>query len=121
MLDQLIGQVRGALPPEGYLMIISPYGTEPLGMLDRLARWAAGLRRPAGGHDASPAGVLMLVGSGIAQGRQIDDLKGADLLPLALYALGLPVGRDMDGRLPRRLFKRDFLEAFPITFIPTYG
>lgn len=121
MLDQLVGRIRGALPAGGYLMIVSPYGTEALGAADRLARRLAGLPAAAGGHEGAPAGVLMLAGNGVAQGRQLDDLKITDAVPLTLYFLGLPVGRDMDGRLPRRLFGRDYLEASPITFIPTYG
>jgi len=121
MLDQIVGQVRGALPAEGCLMIVSPYGTEPVGLLDRIARRVAGLPSTAAGHDDGPAGILMLAGKGVAPGKQLDDLRLTDVVPLTLYFLGLPVGHDMDGRFPKRLFGRAYLEAYPITFIPTYG
>ncbi len=120
MLDAFIGEIRAALPADGYMMIVSAYGTEPTGALDRFTRYLAGLPALSGGHDSGPVGVLVLAGSGAAAGRQVDDVRVTDVVPLTLYLLGLPVGRDMDGRLPKRLFERDFLEANPITFIPTY-
>lgn len=121
MLDQIVGQVRAAVPKEGYLLLVSPCGSEPVAAFDRLIRKISGLPSVAAGHDAGPAGILLVAGEGVAEGRQLDDLRIADVVPLTLYALGLPVGHDMDGRLPRRLFKRAFLESHPITFIPTYG
>jgi len=121
MLDQFLGQVRSALSPGDSLLLVSPYGTEPLGARARLARRIAGLPPIAAGHDAGPAGILVLDGEGVSPGKQLDDLKLTDVVPLTLYVLGLPVARDMDGRLPKRLFQRSFLEAYPITLIPTYG
>jgi hypothetical protein len=121
MLDAFIGSVRAWLPDEGYLVIVSAYGTEPLGPLDRLGRRLAGLPPAAAGHDSGPAGILILDGPGVAPGKQADDLRVVDVVPLCLYLLGMPVGRDMDGRLPRQLFQRSFLESNAITFIPTYG
>jgi type I phosphodiesterase/nucleotide pyrophosphatase len=120
MLDQIVGDARALVPPEGYLVVVSAYGTEPLDSLRRLARKLSGLPAVSGGHDSGPAGILMIAGPGIAAGKQVDDLRVTDAVPLALYVLGAPVGRDMDGRLARRLFDRSFLEANPITFIPTY-
>jgi len=121
MLDQFVGQIRSALSPDDYMLVVSPYGLEPPGSANRLARMVAGLPALAAGHDAAPAGILLLTGKGITPGKQLDDLKITDVVPLTLYFLGLPVGRDMDGRLPRRLFDRAFLDVFPITVIPTYG
>jgi predicted AlkP superfamily phosphohydrolase/phosphomutase len=121
MLDGWIGEVREAVHPGGYLLVVSAYGSEPLSGLRRAARRIAGLPDQWGGHDAGPAGVLLLSGPGVMEGRQVDDLRVIDVLPLSLYLLGLPVGRDMEGRLPRRLLSRPFLEANPITLISSYG
>jgi hypothetical protein len=121
MLDEQIGKVIDRRPEEGYVLILSAYGTAPVSDLPVLLRRLAGLPAPSGGHDSAPAGILILSGPGVAAGRQVDGLRVTDAVPLTLYLLGLPVGLDMDGRLPRRLFHRSSLEANPITFIPGYG
>jgi hypothetical protein len=121
LLDRWIGELREAMPDQSNILIVSAYGTEPLGVIPRMARALAGLDTPSGVHDAGPAGVLLLEGPGVSAGRHVDDLHIADVVPLTLYLLGLPVGQDMDGRLPRRLFPRRSLNARPITFISSYG
>jgi predicted AlkP superfamily phosphohydrolase/phosphomutase len=121
MLDQFVGQIRSALTPDDYVLIVSPYGFEPMGPAGRLARIVAEIPDFGGEHDAAPAGILLLTGKGVLPGKQLDDLKITDVVPLTLYFLGLPLGRDLDGRLPKRIFDRAFLDAFPITVIPTYG
>jgi len=120
-LDSEVGKIRTAIPPGGYLVIVSAYGTEPITWSSRVARALAGLPAPPGVHDDGPAGVLILAGPGASVGRQVDDLDVTDTVPLVLYLMGLPVGRDMDGHLPRRLFQRSALSRRPITFISTYG
>ncbi len=120
-LDQWIGEVRASLGPEDYLIVVSAYGREPFPLLKRLTRRAAGLPARGVGHDTGPAGIFLVAGPGVAGGRSIDNLGIADVVPLTLYLMGLPVGRDMDGRLPRRILARPFLEANPITFIASYG
>lgn len=120
-LDGRVGELRDALPPDGYLLIVSAYGTEPITWPGRLARALGGVSVPSGAHDDGPAGILMLAGPGVSAGRQVDDLHVTDAVPLVLYLMGLPVGRDMDGRLPRRLFHRSSLGSRPITLISTYG
>ncbi len=121
MLDEQIGRVIERRPEGGHLLILSAYGTAPVSDLPVMLRRIADLPAPSGGHDSAPAGILILSGPGVAAGRQVDGLSVTDAVPLTLYLLGLPVGLDMDGRLPRRLFQRSSLEANPITFIPGYG
>jgi hypothetical protein len=43
-----------------------------------------------------------------------------DLAPTALYFLGLPIARDMDGFARTDLFTRAFTSARPVTYIRTY-
>jgi hypothetical protein len=45
----------------------------------------------------------------------------ADIAPTVLYFLGLPIGRDMDGRARTDLFTPAFTATRPVTFIPSYG
>jgi hypothetical protein len=121
MIDHVLGDVRSSLPGDAHLVVLSAYGTEPLSLLQRLARKIARLDVPSAGHDWGPAGIFLFAGPGVAAGRQVDDLDVTDIVPITLYVLGAPVARDMDGRLSRRLFERWYLETSPITLIPSYN
>jgi hypothetical protein len=61
----------------------------------------------------------MAYGAAIVRGR-FPRASVVDVVPTVLYYLGLPIGRDMDGYARTDLFQRDFTDARPITFIPTY-
>jgi hypothetical protein len=41
-------------------------------------------------------------------------------MPTALYAMGLPIARDLDGRVLTGAFASGFLARQPLTFIPSY-
>ena len=49
--------------------------------------------------NAAPPGVIVMAGAGIAPGTQLDRGSVVDLAPTILHAMGLPVARDMDGRV----------------------
>ena len=40
--------------------------------------------------------------------------------PTILYLMGLPVARDMEGRILTEILQDDFMRAHPVTFIPSY-
>ena len=43
-----------------------------------------------------------------------------DVAPTVLYLCGLPVARDMEGRVLTEMLEDDFARAHPVTFIPSY-
>jgi hypothetical protein len=43
-----------------------------------------------------------------------------DLAPTMLYLMGLPVARDMEGRVLTEMVDEAFARAHPVTFIPSY-
>jgi predicted AlkP superfamily phosphohydrolase/phosphomutase len=65
-------------------------------------------------------GIVGLMGKGIRPGSHIVDAGILDITPTILYALGMPVGRDMHGRVLTGAFESDFLRNNPVQFIPTY-
>ena len=68
----------------------------------------------SGWHDLS--GVLIASGEGIAQGRGLDEVRGArlvDMVPTLLYALGLRLPQGLDGRVIEELFTADYLRNHP--------
>jgi hypothetical protein len=100
------------------LAVVSPYGAAPPGPWRRLRSLG---RLPLEGVLTGRAdGVLLLRGEGVRAGSLVNDAAIDDVAPTLLYALGLPVGRDMDGRALTDAFEPGFLAAHPLSFLPSY-
>jgi predicted AlkP superfamily phosphohydrolase/phosphomutase len=65
-------------------------------------------------------GVVFVMGPGIAGGLEVADATVLDIGPTVLALLGLPVGRDMDGRVLTEIMKPELLELRPVVEIDTY-
>jgi len=76
-------------------------------------RYTAEITTYTGAHH--PSGIFALSGPGIKPG-EYQAISGVDLAPTILYLLGLPIPRDMDGRVPERLFEESFLNKHPVTY-----
>lgn len=61
-------------------------------------------------------GIFAIKGKGVKQGIEINGARIIDLAPTILYALGLPVPDDMDGRVLEEVFDREYLRRKPIKF-----
>jgi len=61
-----------------------------------------------------PEGVLLVAGPGVHQGAVLDGARLIDVAPTILYALGLPVPEDMDGRVLTEVFTQEHLAANPV-------
>jgi predicted AlkP superfamily phosphohydrolase/phosphomutase len=59
--------------------------------------------RDSGGHRRE--GIFLAYGSGIKEGCRVDSAKIHDLAPTILHIFGLPVPRDMDGRVLKEIFQ----------------
>jgi predicted AlkP superfamily phosphohydrolase/phosphomutase len=59
-------------------------------------------------------GILMAKGSPIRQQAHLETINITDLAPTILYALGIPVPRDMDGSVAREMFQFRFLAEHPV-------
>jgi hypothetical protein len=76
-----------------------------------------GLEGLAGG---APDGLLLLAGEGIEAGELLDRAALVDVMPTLLYAMGLPIARDLDGEVLTGAFENAFLARGPLTFVPSY-
>lgn len=65
-----------------------------------------------GGHRMN--GILLLRGPGIKPGAVLKRACLFDIAPTVLYALGLPIPEDMDGRILREAFQPEWLAQRPI-------
>ena len=119
-VGQFVGEMAQRLRPGEVLLVVSGYGMEPE-PLWRRALAGLGLGAGTGGtHAAAPDGFLMAVGDGIRPGAAIRDASVLDVAPTILYLMGLPVARDMEGRVLSEILEEDFARAHPVTFIPSY-
>jgi hypothetical protein len=118
-VDTLIGRLLDRLGPRDLLLVVSPFGMEPLSPAKRLLEHSLGNAALSGSHERAPDGFLLAYGGPVKQGR-LPRGSVVDVTPTVLYFLGRPVGRDMDGFARTDLFTRDFTAARPIVYIPTY-
>jgi predicted AlkP superfamily phosphohydrolase/phosphomutase len=65
-------------------------------------------------------GLLMMMGPQIKRGAELDDASIVDLAPTILYAMGVPIPRDMDGRPLAEIFVEDDRQGIPLpSAVPT--
>jgi predicted AlkP superfamily phosphohydrolase/phosphomutase len=78
------------------LLVVAP-GYELVESFEQAQMFLPPTLRRTGTH--RPEGVLLATGPGILQGREIAPASLLDVTPTLLYVNGLPISRDMDGRL----------------------
>jgi predicted AlkP superfamily phosphohydrolase/phosphomutase len=117
-LDGEIGRYLERLDPDDLLLVVSPFGMEPLSPPKRWLEGALG-NRDSGTHERAPDGFLLAYGSPVRAGR-LRRASVLDVTPTILYFFGLPIGRDMDGYARTEIFTRAFTAGRPLVFIPTY-
>jgi len=120
-LGQGVADLEGALRPGEVLVVISGYGIEPVPWWRRLLARPGSEPAPSGAHDGAPDGVVFAVGDGIRRGAVLERGSILDVAPTLLYLMGLPVARDMEGRVWAEILEEDFLRQHPVAFIPSYA
>ncbi len=84
-------------------------GVQVGGLIDR-PRYAKG--EISGAH--ALYGICYAVGPGIVAGQRLDEIDITQVAPTALYALGLGVPKQMDGKVIEGFYEADFLKKNPI-------
>ena len=117
--DRILGQILEEVGPRALVVVVSDHG------------FASGADRPAGDpeRDVDPLsaadwhsldGVICAAGPGVRAGHRVEGASILDVAPTLLYALGLPVARDMPGRPLLELFDEPFREAHPLERVASY-
>lgn len=120
-LGERVGEAAAALRPGEVLLVISGHGMDPVRLWRRALSGLLGERPvPSGTHAGAPDGFLLALGDGIKAGAVVQSASVLDVAPTILYLMGLPVARDMDGRVLAEIVDEDFKRAHPVTFIPSY-
>ena len=68
----------------------------------------------------APSGVMFLWGPPVRAGVRLDSPTLFDVAPTALYLMGLPGGRDMDGRVLTEALEPSLLAARPPTWVASH-
>ncbi len=118
-VDAELGRLLDRLQPGDLLLVVSPFGLEPLSLPKRLLERTLGNPNISGTHERAPDGFLLAYGTAVKPGRYP---RGSvvDVAPTLLYYYGLPIGRDMDGYARADIFTTAFSAERPIAYIPTY-
>jgi hypothetical protein len=101
-VDERIGELRGKPRPGEVLVLVADPG--------RLARRG---RTPA-------TGLLSIVGAPVAPG-DMGLVSERDVAPTVLHLAGLPVSRELSGRVLEAGLREDWRRAHPIRFVDAYG
>jgi hypothetical protein len=118
-IDGEIGREIARLGPGDLLLVVSGFGMEPMRLPKRALARLLGEPDISGTHERAPDGFLMAYGSHVAPAT-LPRGSIVDLAPTALYFLGLPIARDMDGYARTDLFTKAFTSARPVTYIRSY-
>lgn len=119
VIDEEIGRLMAGLVPGDLLLVVSGFGMEAVSPARRVLARVLGDAELTGTHEGGPDGFLLAYGIDVAPGRRRVG-SVLDVAPTALYFLGLPVARDMDGEPRTDLFRAEFVAERPVTFIPSY-
>ncbi|HUP66401.1 MAG TPA: hypothetical protein VM557_14080 [Thermoanaerobaculia bacterium] len=117
-IDESLADLQSAKRGD-LLVIVSPSGAKPPvlpGTLPSLIQAIAETQDP-GASD----GFFMMVGPPVAEGGGIStSAQIADVVPTLLFGGGLPVARDLDGRIITEAFSESWLRERPVSIIETY-
>jgi len=120
LLSQWVGEAAQGLRPGEVLVVVSGYGMEAVPLWRRVLTGLLGGSRHSGTHDGAPDGFFLAVGDGIRPGARLGAASVLDVAPTLLYLFGLPVARDMEGRVLTEILEDEFASRHPVTFIPSY-
>jgi len=100
--------------PDIVFLPASPYGrfTEYEFASNRLTSEPTGI---SGTHHID--GVLFMKGPGIKQSATIQGAEIQDIAPTILYCMGLPIPREMDGKVLSNAFTEEFVSSNPPRFV----
>jgi hypothetical protein len=104
--------------PDHLLVVVSPSGPIPPGVHATL--WSYLKEQFETDDPGADDGFVLMSGPGVAHSSNPASAYATDVVPTLLYAAGLPVGRDMDGRVCSEAFSEEVLRSNTLSVIQTY-
>lgn len=119
-LDGELAALWAGLAEPRLLVVVSPYGVRAPAGLGRILLDLADRPRLGGSVAGGPDGLWLARGEGVRRGVQVPAASVDDAVPTLLYALGLPIARDLDGRVLTAAFEPALLQRRPLSFVASY-
>lgn len=111
--DHRLGRLMDRLGPDTVLIVVSDHGFQ-------FRSYGFNHYDDGRGGVKAPPGVLFLWGPPIRPGTRLETPTLFDVTPTALYLMGIPVGRDMDGRVLTEAMRPEVLSARPERWIASH-
>ncbi len=116
-LDHLLGNLAHDFP-DHLLVVVSPSG--PVPPPSTAVAWAAIRDLVISDDPGADDGFVVIAGPDVVHKENPASAQAIDIVPTVLYSAGLPVGRDMDGRVLIDAFSEDFIRRSTLSVIQTY-
>ncbi len=112
--DRRLGRLMEKAGPDTVVIVVSDHGFQfrPYGF------YHYGL--DAGGGTLAPPGVIFLWGPPVRAGVRLKAPTVFDVTPTLLYLMGLPVGKDMDGRVLTEAFSPQLLAKRSVEWVASH-
>jgi hypothetical protein len=107
--DAILGRFLAKITPDTGVMVLSDHGMEG----------NAYVYEP-GTHNEAPPGILIFSAPGVRSNMRIKGATIYDILPTLAASSGLPVARDLDGRILKEAWSSDSLRLDRLTWVETY-
>jgi hypothetical protein len=104
--------------PDDTIVVVSPSGPEPPSLPVTPFALAKSVLDPD--DPGADDGFVLMRGRGVTHRENPAAAQAIDVVPTVLYAAGLPVGRDMDGRVLTDAFSDELLLRNGLSVIQTY-
>lgn len=111
--DRRLGRLMEKLGPDTVLLVVSDHGFQ-------FRNYGFNHYDDGRGGVRAPPGVLFVWGPPVRAGGKLEVPTLFDVAPTALYLLGLPVGRDMDGRVLTEAFSPSLFSRRPVAWVSTH-
>ncbi|MDH3745254.1 MAG: alkaline phosphatase family protein [Acidobacteriota bacterium] len=109
LVDSVIGELLDLIDDDTTVFVVSDHGME-----------ATGETPLSGSHPSAPDGIVIISGKNIRPTR-LDNVSVLDIAPTILHLMGLPVSRQMDGRVVTEMMDAAFVSLHPVREIDSYG
>lgn len=111
VMDRMLGDIMSFMDDSTVLIIVSDHGFETY-------RTKFGLFTD---HTQAPDGIIIAYGKGVQQKRQrTGEYSVHDVTPTVMTLLGIPLGRDMDGRVMEGIFEDGFLNRYRPEYVKSH-
>lgn len=120
LVSEEVGRLVERTRPGDVVVVASAFGLTPMRPWRRALQGLTGAPRDSATHEWGPPGFLIVWGRPIAPGSTAPAASVLDVAPTLLYLMGVPVARDLDGRVLVDVLAENFARRHPITYVPTY-